>query len=159
MKQPIVGFSRDEEGDWVAELACGHRQHVRHRPPWENRPWVLTDAERTAKLGEFLDCPFCEMPALPPDVRPYKRTRSFTEVSVPEALLRDHRTKAGTWGRIVVERGKLEYTLLVEPVRSWVLRPGIDGIIPPEALHHVRPVEEVEFYVEFSRDPGEPVSS
>lgn len=29
----IVGFDRDEEGDWVALLECGHRQHVRHRPP------------------------------------------------------------------------------------------------------------------------------
>ena len=37
MKQPIVGFHKDEEDDWVADLACGHTQHVRHNPPWQLR--------------------------------------------------------------------------------------------------------------------------
>ncbi|WP_372983133.1 DUF3565 domain-containing protein, partial [Marinobacter sediminum] len=21
-------------------MSCGHFQHVRHNPPWQNRPWV-----------------------------------------------------------------------------------------------------------------------
>jgi hypothetical protein len=29
----IVGFHLDERKDWVAELECGHQQHVRHNPP------------------------------------------------------------------------------------------------------------------------------
>ena len=33
MQQAIVGFHLDEENHWVAELACGHGQHVRHDPP------------------------------------------------------------------------------------------------------------------------------
>jgi hypothetical protein len=33
-EQPIIAFHQDEQGDWVADLACGHGQHVRHRPPW-----------------------------------------------------------------------------------------------------------------------------
>ena len=33
MHQPIVGFHVDEYGDWVADLQCGHGQHVRHQPP------------------------------------------------------------------------------------------------------------------------------
>ena len=37
MQQAIVGFHLDEEQHWVAELACGHNQHVRHTPPWQNR--------------------------------------------------------------------------------------------------------------------------
>jgi hypothetical protein len=28
-----VGYHQDEEQNWVAELSCGHQQHVRHRPP------------------------------------------------------------------------------------------------------------------------------
>ncbi|MDE0763716.1 MAG: DUF3565 domain-containing protein [Porticoccaceae bacterium] len=40
MKQCITGFHKDDLNDWVAQLACGHRQHVRHDPPWQNRPWV-----------------------------------------------------------------------------------------------------------------------
>lgn len=30
LPQSIIGFHQDEEGHWVAELACGHNQHVRH---------------------------------------------------------------------------------------------------------------------------------
>ena len=60
MKQAIVGFHRDEENDWVADLACGHGQHVRHKPPFFNRPWVETIEGRRQKLGEILDCVRCD---------------------------------------------------------------------------------------------------
>lgn len=40
MEQPIISYHKDEEDDWVAELGCGHNQHVRHDPPWQLRPWV-----------------------------------------------------------------------------------------------------------------------
>ena len=56
----IVGFHQDEQGDWVAELACGHNQHVRHRPPWTNRPWVVTPEGRQARIGAELDCKRCD---------------------------------------------------------------------------------------------------
>jgi hypothetical protein len=65
----ITGFHQDADGDWVAELACGHAQHVRHRPPWQNRPWVASATEREAKLGTPIECRSCEMPALPEDAR------------------------------------------------------------------------------------------
>lgn len=60
MMQRIVGFHQDEHGDWIADLACGHGQHVRHQPPFVNRPWVLTAAGRAAQLGARLDCKKCE---------------------------------------------------------------------------------------------------
>lgn len=60
MQQAIVGFHLDEEGHWVAELACGHGQHVRHDPPWQNRPWVLTEQGQKEKLGVMLECKKCE---------------------------------------------------------------------------------------------------
>ena len=31
--QAITGFHEDEFNEWVAQLACGHFQHVRHNPP------------------------------------------------------------------------------------------------------------------------------
>ena len=43
MKQAIVGYHTDDLNDWVAELRCGHFQHVRHNPPWQNRPWVESE--------------------------------------------------------------------------------------------------------------------
>lgn len=60
MRQGIVGYHRDEEQHWVTELACGHNQHVRHDPPWVNRPWVTTVAGRHAMLGFELDCKKCD---------------------------------------------------------------------------------------------------
>jgi hypothetical protein len=57
--QPIVGYHLDEEGDWVAELACGHNQHVRHNPPWNNRPWTATEAGRQSMIGQQLGCRKC----------------------------------------------------------------------------------------------------
>ncbi len=55
----ITGFARDAEGEWVAELACGHRQHVRHAPPLASRPWVLTAEGRAARVGTTLPCMRC----------------------------------------------------------------------------------------------------
>ena len=60
MKQVIIGFHQDEYGDWVAELACGHNQHVRDKPPWQNRPWVRTETGRKSRLGVELNCRLCD---------------------------------------------------------------------------------------------------
>jgi hypothetical protein len=59
----MVGFHLDEVGDWVAELECGHNQHVRHNPPWTQRPWVVTPEGRAAKLGMALACRKCDQGA------------------------------------------------------------------------------------------------
>ena len=60
VRQPIVGYHLDDEGHWVAELACGHGQHVRHDPPWQVRPWVTTPEGRAKFLGFELECLKCE---------------------------------------------------------------------------------------------------
>ena len=70
MRQPIVGYHQDELGDWVAELACGHGQHVRHEPPWQSRPWVVTDEGRTRFLGVMLECVRCDAERGAPPGRP-----------------------------------------------------------------------------------------
>lgn len=57
--QRIVGYRQDDEGHWVAELECGHGQHVRHDPPWQNRPWVLTAEGRAQFMGTTLNCVRC----------------------------------------------------------------------------------------------------
>jgi hypothetical protein len=60
MNRKIVDFHKDEHGDWVADLECGHGRHVRHKPPWINRPWVVTEEGRAMMLGVELDCKKCE---------------------------------------------------------------------------------------------------
>ena len=56
MTSPIVGFHADADGHWVAELACGHTQHMRHDPPWQNRPWVLSAEGRATFIGIEIRC-------------------------------------------------------------------------------------------------------
>ena len=69
MKQKIIGFDQDGDQDWRAKLACGHYQHVRHDPPLATREWVLSEAGRSAKIGESLECRKCvEMTPLDFDI-------------------------------------------------------------------------------------------
>ena len=58
----ITGFHQDEQSDWVAELECGHTQHIRHNPPWQSRPWVITPEGRSAQIGRELLCAKCQEP-------------------------------------------------------------------------------------------------
>ena len=68
MKQPIVGYHIADENHWVADLACGHGQHVRHDPPWMARDWVTTAEGRASRLGVDLECTRCDespQPSMP----------------------------------------------------------------------------------------------
>ncbi len=151
MQRAITGFHQDEAGDWVAELACGHGQHVRHKPPFWVREWVLTAEGRTEKIGVELSCVRCDRFELPEGATAYKRTPDFDQASIPAALKKDHSTKAGVWGLIHVLEGSLRY--IVEPplAREQVLGPGAPGVVVPEVLHHVVPEGDVRFFVEFHR--------
>ena len=60
MRRRIVRFHEDTQRQWVADLECGHTQHVRHEPPWQVRPWVLTPEGRAAMIGSSLDCVRCD---------------------------------------------------------------------------------------------------
>ena len=61
MRRRIVGFHQDAEGHWVADLECGHGQHVRHDPPWQERPWVVTEDSRSRFIGNTLECVVCDV--------------------------------------------------------------------------------------------------
>jgi hypothetical protein len=63
MNRKIVGFHQDHEHHWVAELECGHNQHVRHDPPWINRPWTTTAEGRNNTIGQTLRCKKCDADA------------------------------------------------------------------------------------------------
>ena len=152
VNRSIVGFHRDDESHWVAELDCGHDQHVRHDPPLVERPWVLDDASRAARVGATLPCPLCARLELPAKARPYKRTAHFRAATIPAGLLASHTTKAGVWGRIEVVAGRLLYTVHAPIGQSFVLAPGAPGIVAPGISHEVAPAgDEGEFFVEFMR--------
>lgn len=152
MQRAMTGFHRDAEGHWVAELSCGHTQHVRHAPPFTLRPWVLTEEGRAERLGQTLECPQCDRREMPAGHAPYRRTPSFTLETLPRALLERHDTKAGIWALLVVLRGELE---LVEEGPEGEERQrvsaGQHAIIRPEVEHRVVPGEGLEFFLELWR--------
>lgn len=78
MQRRIARFFQDEQGDWVAELECGHTQHVRHDPPWMIRDWVTTPAGRARFIGHELRCVECPPAAAtePSKPAPPRPTRS-----------------------------------------------------------------------------------
>lgn len=91
------------------------------------------------------------MKELPADVRPYKRTPTFLASTVPAGLLKAHKTKAGTWGKIVVLKGQLLYRILEPEIEEVLLSPQRYGVVEPTVLHEVAPVDSVEFYVDFHK--------
>ena len=152
MKRRIIRFGHDDIGDWVATLNCGHLQHVRHSPPFINRPWVITEFGRKSKLGETLNCARCDKFEFPGNFIPYKKTPVFTEKSLPSGLKNDHSTKTGVWGKIILTEGTLQYR--VNSLKTdTVLSPNETGIILPEILHSVALLGPVKFYVEFYKEP------
>ncbi len=89
--------------------------------------------------------------SLPNHVTAYKRTKVFNEKTIPKALLSEHQTQAGVWGKIVVTKGSLLYVL--SSGQEYVLKAESPGVASPQEVHFVKPIDsqEVEFYVEFYR--------
>lgn len=145
----ITGYHQDQAGDWVAELSCGHDQHVRHSPPFRVRDWVLTEAGRTGRLGQLLECPLCDR-ADPPECLGLVRTsKVWDEKTMPAGLRRRHRLAARTWGRLLVHEGEMRFQAATSPVIDRVLESGTAQAIPPEIEHEVEPIGAVRFSIEF----------
>lgn len=153
MERPITGFEFDGEGDPIAILNCGHPQHVRHNPPFINRPWVTTEQGRNSMLGKTLNCVRCDKFELPNGFTAYKRTPIFTEESVPAALRKDHSTRAGVWAKIIVEEGKVRYRVPALEADMELSQDKI-GIVVPEVPHNVEPLGATRFFVEFYKVPN-----
>ncbi len=91
------------------------------------------------------------MKSLPVEVESYKKTPEFTEATIPQGLLKAHKTKEGTWGKIVIVSGQLNYRILEPEFEELVLSEKRHGVVEPTVLHEVAPIGEVVFYVEFFR--------
>lgn len=149
MKQNITGYHQDDEQDWVAELSCGHNQHVRHRPPFQQRPWVLDAEGRAARLGTPLDCPPCERAEMPGALRHVRTTPAWDQATMPAGLRRAHRIAAGTWGRVLVHDGRLRFAAATAPAIRVELEAGAAQAIPPCVEHEIEPLGAVRFSVGF----------
>ena len=87
-------------------------------------------------------------------VTPYRTTAIFDEETLPAALRREHRTKAGAWGIIRVIEGELR--LFFPDGREELLTENEPGYIDPEELHWVDPVGQMRMRVEFYDRPPRP---
>ncbi len=148
MERPVTEFNLDDKDDWVASLGCGHTIHVRHNPPFQNRPWVLTHKGREETIGTMFDCVHCDRFEIPEGFISYFKSPVFSHDTIPDGLKRGHSTKAGVWAKIIVESGRLRYC--IPTVGAEVeLSENSPGVVAPEIPHHIEPVGKVSFFVEF----------
>jgi len=89
------------------------------------------------------------MKNLPPGVTRIASSPEFSDRCVPESLLNSHRTKAGTWAKIVVLEGRLRYRVLGATAETVELSPDRPGIVEPEIAHHLELTGRVRFRLDF----------
>lgn len=82
-----------------------------------------------------------------------RRSPLFTQDTIPPALQQSHKTTHDTWAVIHVLEGRLRYCI-INPASETVLEPDRPGVIEPEVEHHVEPLGEVRFYLEFHYPPN-----
>ena len=112
---------------------------------------------------------------LPPTVKSYAKSPVFNSGNVPEHLLSTHDVsihdldknsvivpnkllnvhdlKAGTWGRLNVKSGKIDYYLEGRAKPLAHLKPGDTFVILPEEKHYIDISDDAVFYIEFLREP------
>jgi tellurite resistance-related uncharacterized protein len=84
----------------------------------------------------------------------FAKTPMFDQDTVPAGLLKDHVTKPGVWAAIRVVKGSLRYCVDAWG-REFELSPSTVGTVVPGIAHHVEPIGNVEFFVEFYRSPAQ----
>ncbi len=166
MYQPIVRYHLDEHDDWVAELGCLHFQHVRHKPPWQDREWVTSVKGREGKVGRMLNCVKCvsRAPAdhgegvaanslrLPAGLAAYKTTPLFDQHNAPGGLQKEHATASGVWALLHVLSGSLVYCFSVESKDvSYEIGAAQPRVIVAEQPHFIVVDRPVTFQLEFYR--------
>lgn len=153
MIRTIDGFHQDELGDWVAELSCLHNQHVRHRPPFQERPWVLSAAGRSEHVGVELECRLCDRLELPPGLDIVRSAGPFDAETLPPALQRAHLVADRTWGVLRVLEGAAVFTIETAPPSTHRLVAGDDQPIPPGIPHLVHVDGPMRLAVDFLVKP------
>jgi tellurite methyltransferase len=151
----IANYHLDDDGDWVGELSCGHNQHLRHRPPFQPREWVVQPAGREDRLGSAIDCPLCDRAEMPEGLMHLGQGPVWDETNIPNGLRRSHRVAAGHWGLINVLEGRLRFTAQSTPPIEVVLGSGMTQALPPEIPHEVEALGHVRFEIMWFAKPAE----
>lgn len=88
---------------------------------------------------------------------PYASSPIFDELTLPNALRGDHRTKPGSWGLLQVLQGEV-LLIFLDPPSEHLVTTANPLVIPRQATHHVVPSGPMRMQVEFYRErprPGE----
>jgi tellurite resistance-related uncharacterized protein len=149
MQRTIDGFHVDELGDWVAELSCLHNQHIRHQPPFYDRPWVMADDGRAARIGSAIECPLCDRAELPDGLSVVRTAGPFDDTTLPAGLRGEHRVAERTWARLRVLDGAVRFTMATAPPVDRLLGAGNEQVIPPGVAHAVHAVGAMRLEVDF----------
>lgn len=80
--------------------------------------------------------------------KPYRSTPVFDADTLPAALRREHRTKAGVWGAIQVIEGSVELHF-PDGSTPQVLGPHVPDIVAPDQPHWVMPVGAFRMRIDF----------
>lgn len=90
--------------------------------------------------------------AMPEGLEAYRSIGPFDENSLPAGLLREHRLREGTWARLMVLSGTIEFVWDDHDVArsTTVLAAGETITVPPQVPHHIETSEgpfsiEIEF--------------
>lgn len=86
---------------------------------------------------------------LPEGLTKYYESPIFDEETLPHALQKGHKTKAGCWAKAIITEGAIGYVLKERPEEILTLSAGEFVIIEPEVPHHVEVTGPVKFQLEF----------
>jgi hypothetical protein len=150
MTRLIVGFHQDDTGDWVAELSCLHNQHVRHRPPFQDRSWVTTAAGRGATTGTKIDCPLCDRAEPPAGLCRVRTAGPFDARTLPAGLQQTHVVADRTWGCLRVIEGSIKFSMETNPPIRTRLDAGQAQALPAGVPHRLTLDGPVVVAVDFS---------
>lgn len=84
-----------------------------------------------------------------------RRTPTFTQDTLPAALQRAHRVRAGVEGQVVVESGSVDL-VFDDDGRRVTLDPERPGRLPPQVEHHLVLTGPVRLSVAFYDLPATP---
>lgn len=86
--------------------------------------------------------------ALPKGAVHYATSR-FTQDTLPEKLRKDHCTKAGVWGLLAVQSGRLLFRR--EDKAGVIVETGGTAVFAPQEVHSVEALGAVAFEIRFHR--------
>ncbi len=89
---------------------------------------------------------------LPGDVVKISSTSIMTEETILPGILRNHETRKGRYGLLVVEKGALQF-VWEDDGQILDAVPGHPIVISPEKLHHVKLTGKVQFFIAFYERP------